>query len=68
MLPTLQENEIRILTLLPVPSGADQTSQVKCEIEVAPLSNLPQYEALSYVWVRIYMDEIHGKTYTDVAP
>ncbi|KAJ4303168.1 hypothetical protein N0V90_002061 [Kalmusia sp. IMI 367209] len=50
MLPPLEGDEIRILSILPAPSGLDQTAQIECDIRVAPLSNLPSYEALSYVW------------------
>jgi hypothetical protein len=50
MLPSPKEDEIRILSLLPAPFDVNQPAPIECEIDVAPLSNLPDYEALSYVW------------------
>jgi hypothetical protein len=50
MLPSLKEDEIRILSLLPAPFNANQPAPIEYEIDVVPLSNLPDYEALSYVW------------------
>jgi hypothetical protein len=47
---SLRKDEIRILSLLPAPFDIDQPAPIECEIDVARLSNLPDYEALSYVW------------------
>lgn len=42
-------NEFRILVLLPRYEGAEN-ALIECDIHTVSLSDVPQYEALSYVW------------------
>ncbi|KAI0895030.1 heterokaryon incompatibility protein-domain-containing protein [Annulohypoxylon nitens] len=43
---TLQHDEIRVLQILP----GDVTAPIKCELRVASLSTISEYETVSYVW------------------
>ncbi|KAI0890186.1 heterokaryon incompatibility protein-domain-containing protein [Annulohypoxylon maeteangense] len=43
---TLQHNEIRILKILP----GDASTPIKCELRVASLSKVSDFETVSYVW------------------
>ncbi|KAI1447756.1 heterokaryon incompatibility protein-domain-containing protein [Annulohypoxylon stygium] len=43
---TLHDDEIRVLQILP----DDVTALIKCELRVASLSTISEYETVSYVW------------------
>lgn len=43
----LKDSEVRLLDLLPVDSGDDQ-SAISCRLYHVSIDNLPTYEALSY--------------------
>jgi hypothetical protein len=45
----LSDKEIRVLDLHPSPSNNDQ-AELECQTRIVPLSDNPEYEALSYVW------------------
>ncbi|KAJ4301399.1 hypothetical protein N0V90_003491 [Kalmusia sp. IMI 367209] len=50
MLPPIQKNEIRILSIPPAPRDVEYQDQLECDVHTALITDLPDYESLSYVW------------------
>ena len=49
-LPLPAEQSIRLLAIPPRSSNHNETTIIRCELQVHNLKNAPAYEALSYVW------------------
>lgn len=46
----LSDDQIRLVILFPATADTNATTPIKLDISIVSLSNLPEYETLSYVW------------------